>query len=109
MPSAALRFSTPVQQAKTGIRRSRRRAASRPRRQGAQRVKRGQKKRRKRILYPGKGQLASGSITVGAQNGGVTDVTSGNLQPGTEVVTDTITGQVLTEGRSSRQRNMRAI
>ncbi|NLT22153.1 MAG: efflux RND transporter periplasmic adaptor subunit [Syntrophorhabdus sp.] len=92
VPSAALRFSPPVQQEKKASGGVVGALLPRPPRQGAQpREERG-KKQQKRIFTLSKGQLASVSITVGAQNGGVTEVTSGNLQPGTEVVTDTITG-----------------
>lgn len=92
VPASALRFSPPVQaekKASGGVI-----GALMPRPPGSGQPQRedGGKGQQKRVWILSKGQLTSVSITVGAQNGGVTEVTSGNLQPGTEVVTDTVTG-----------------
>lgn len=92
VPASALRFSPPVQaekKASGGVI-----GALMPRPPGSGQPQRedGGKGQQKRVWTLSKGRLTSVSITVGAQNGGVTEVTSGNLQPGTEVVTDTVTG-----------------
>ena len=92
VPASALRFSPPVQaegKASGGVI-----GALMPRPPGSGQPQRedGGKGQQKRVWTLSKGRLTSVLITVGAQNGGVTEVTSGNLQPGTEVVTDTVTG-----------------
>jgi HlyD family secretion protein len=92
VPGAALRFSPPVQvekKASSGVVGA---LLPRPPRQGGEQREDSGNKRQKRVWTLSKGQLTPVSITVGAQNGGVAEVTSGNLQAGTEVVTDTITG-----------------
>jgi HlyD family secretion protein len=92
VPSAALRFSPPVQaeqKASGGVIGA---LLPHPPKQGATEREDPGKKLKKKVWTLAKGQLNPVAITVGAQNGGATEVTSGNLQPGTEVVIDTITG-----------------
>lgn len=91
--SAALRFTPPVQQEKktsTGLVGA---LLPRPPKSGSQqRDSLAAGKQQRRIWTLKNGKLTPVSITIGASNGGVTEVTSGDIQPGTEVVTDVITG-----------------
>ena len=93
VPSAALRFSPPVEQGKkssTGLVGA---LLPRPPKSGGQqRDASGDSKGAKRVWTLKNGQLSPVAITVGAMNGGVTEVLSGDIQAGTEVVTDTIAG-----------------
>jgi len=91
VPSAALRFLPALQQeekASGGVVGT---LLPRPPGQGAQQREESGKKQQKRVWTLSKGQLTPVSITIGAQNEGMTEVTSGNIEPGAEVVTDTIT------------------
>lgn len=93
IPGAALRFSPPVQQEKkpsTGLVGAL--LPRPPKQESAQRDSRAAGKQERRIWTLKDGRLSSVSITVGSSNGGVTEVTSDNIQPGTEVVTDIVTG-----------------
>lgn len=92
VPASALRFSPPVQAEKMASGGVIGALMPRPPGSGQPQREDGGKGQQKRVWILSKGQLTSVSITVGAQNGGVTEVTSGNLQPGTEVVIDTVTG-----------------
>lgn len=93
IPSAALRFSPPVKQVEKkssgGIVGSL--LPRPPRQEEKQREESGSNKQQKQIWTLKDGRLSPVSITIGASNGGLTEVTSGDIQPGTEVVTDTIT------------------
>ncbi|OPY74564.1 MAG: Macrolide export protein MacA [Syntrophorhabdus sp. PtaU1.Bin058] len=93
IPSAALRFSPPVKQVEKkssgGIVGSL--LPRPPRQEEKQREESGSNKQQKQIWTLKDGRLSPASITIGASNGGLTEVTSGDIQPGTEVVTDTIT------------------
>ncbi len=90
--SAALRFSPPVsqeQKSSGGIINSL--LPHPPKPGGMPRDESGGNKQQKRIWVLKNGQITPVSITIGASNGGVTEITSGNLLPGTEVVTDIVT------------------
>jgi len=93
IPSAALRFSPPVKQeekASTGLVGA---LLPRPPRKGAQqRDGSSAGKQEKSVWALKNGRLTPVSVVIGASNGSATEVTSGDIQPGTEVVTDTITG-----------------
>ncbi|HNS13847.1 MAG TPA: efflux RND transporter periplasmic adaptor subunit [Syntrophorhabdaceae bacterium] len=93
IPSAALRFSPPVKQeekASTGLVGA---LLPRPPRKGAQqRDGSSAGKQEKSVWALKNGKLTPVSVVIGASNGSATEVTSGDIQPGTEVVTDTITG-----------------
>jgi len=93
IPSAALRFSPPVKQeekSSTGLVGA---LLPRPPRKGAQQRDGSSADTQGKSVWTLKnGKLTPVSVVIGASNGSVTEVTSGDIQPGTEVVTDTITG-----------------
>ncbi len=92
VPSAALRFSPPAAQEKkasTGLVGA---LLPRPPRPGGTQRDATAGKNAKQVWVLRNGQLSPVSVTVGAQNGGVTEVISGSIEPGTEVVTDIIAG-----------------
>ncbi len=91
VPSAALRFSPPIKEEKKPSRGIVGALMPRPPRMGGQ--KKGEpegNKQQKRIWTLNNGQLAPVSITVGASNGGFTEITSGDIGPETAVVTDVV-------------------
>jgi HlyD family secretion protein len=93
IPSAALRFSPPVRQENSssgGIVSAL--LPHPPKTENKQRDGSDNNKQQKRIWTLKEGKLMPVSITIGASNGGLTEVTSGDIRQGTEVVTDTITG-----------------
>jgi len=92
IPGAALRFSPPVQEEKKSSGGIVSALLPRPPKQGGQQRDDTGGRQQKRIWTLKNGQLSPVSITIGASNGGLTEVTSGDIQPGTEVVTDVITG-----------------
>jgi HlyD family secretion protein len=93
IPSAALRFSPPVKQAEKkssgGIVGSL--LPRPPKQEEKQREESDSNKQEKQIWTLKAGRLSPVSVTIGASNGGLTEVASGDIQPGAEVVTDTIT------------------
>ncbi|MDD5207108.1 MAG: efflux RND transporter periplasmic adaptor subunit [Desulfobacterales bacterium] len=93
IPSAALRFSPPAKQdekASTGLVGA---LLPRPPRKGTQQRDGSSAGTQGNSVWTLKnGKLTPISVVIGASNGSVTEVTSGDIQPGTEVVTDTITG-----------------
>jgi HlyD family secretion protein len=92
VPGAALRFSPPVRQEKKssgGIVNALLPRPPKP--EGQQRDDSGGIKQQKRVWTLKNGQLSPVSITIGASNGGLTEITSGDIKPGAEVVTDVIT------------------
>lgn len=93
IPGAALRFSPPVTQGKktsTGLVGAL--LPSPPKSESAKRDATGDSKNTKQVWVLKNGQLTPVSVIIGASNSGVTEVVSGDIQPGTPVVTDTIAG-----------------
>jgi len=94
IPSAALRFSPPVQQkAKSsgGLLQSLLPQPPKPTSRSAEANINAEKKQR-RVWILKEGRLTGIPITVGAATGSTTEVTGGNLEPGMAVVVDTIAG-----------------
>jgi HlyD family secretion protein len=92
VPSAALRFSPSVQQeekSSTGLVGS---LLPRPPSGTQQRNDTTTNGKQQRVWILKNGQLSSVSITTGATSGIMTEILTGDLQPGMEVVVDTITG-----------------
>jgi HlyD family secretion protein len=92
VPSAALRFSPPVQQeekSSTGLVGS---LLPRPPRGIQQRSETTINAQQQRVWTVKNGQLSSVNVTTGATSGLTTEILSGDLQFGMEVVVDTITG-----------------
>lgn len=93
IPSAALRFAPPVQQQKkpsAGLVGSL--LPRPPKSEGVQSKDAQAGKQRKQIWVLKDKKLVPVSITIGESNGGVTEVRSGDLKPGTMVVTDVVLG-----------------
>lgn len=93
IPSAALRFTPPVEQQKkssAGLVGSLLPRPPKP--EGAERKDARADRQRKQIWVLKDKKLTPVSITVGESNAGMTEVRSGDLEPGTIVVTDIIAG-----------------
>jgi len=93
IPGAALRFSPPVTQGKktsTGLVGAL--LPSPPKSEGAKRDATGDSKNTKQVWVLKNGQLTPVSVIIGASNSGATEVISGDIQPGTLVVTDCVAG-----------------
>ncbi len=92
IPSAALRFTPPVQEdskSSTGLVGS---LLPHPPRFGQQQRDNAANNKTKQVWILKNGQLSAVSITVGATNGGLTEVVTGELQPGMAVVVDYVVG-----------------
>jgi HlyD family secretion protein len=92
VPSAALRFTPPVQQeekSSTGLVGA---LLPRPPSGTQQRNDITTSGKQQRVWILKNGQLSAVSVTTGATSGGVTEVLTGDLQSGMEVVVDIITG-----------------
>jgi HlyD family secretion protein len=92
VPSAALRYSPPIQQeekSSTGLVGA---LLPRPPRATQQRNDTTTNGKQQRVWILKNGQLSSVNATTGATNGLMTEILTGDLQPGMEVVVDTITG-----------------
>jgi HlyD family secretion protein len=92
VPSAALRFTPPVQQeekSSTGLVGS---LLPHPPGGTQQRSDTTTNGKQQRVWTLKNGKLSPVSVTTGSMSGGVTEVLTGNLQPGTEVVVDTVVG-----------------
>ena len=90
IPSAALRFTPPIQEEKkpsTGLVGA---ILPRPPRSGTQQRGDTAGKKQQRIWTLKEGQLSSVSVTIGSTNGGMTEVVAGDIQPGMVVVVDTV-------------------
>lgn len=92
IPGAALRFTPPVQQAAESSGNLLGRLLPRPPRQQQQQQNNGTGKERQTVWLLMNGQLSPVFITVGAANGGMTEVIAGDIQPGMEIVVDVMTG-----------------
>lgn len=92
IPSAALRFTPPVQEdskSSTGLVGS---LLPHPPRFGQQQRDNPANNKTKQVWILKNGQLSAVSVTVGATNGGLTEVVAGELQPGMAVVVDYVAG-----------------
>jgi HlyD family secretion protein len=92
VPSAALRFSPPVQEeekSSTGLVGA---LLPRPPRGTPQRTDTNTNGKQQRTWILKNGQLSAVTVTTGATSGLMTEILTGDLQPGMEVVVDTITG-----------------
>jgi HlyD family secretion protein len=92
VPSAALRFSPPIQQEEkpsTGLVGS---LLPRPPSNTQHRSDATANGKQQRVWILKNGQPSPISVTTGATSGGMTEILAGDIQPGTEVVVDTITG-----------------
>jgi len=90
IPSAALRFSPPIQEEKklsTGLVGA---ILPRPPSSGTQQREDTASKKEKRVWTLRDGKLSNISITIGSANGGMTEVVAGGLQLGMAVVVDTV-------------------
>lgn len=90
IPSAALRFTPPVQEEKKpsgGLVGS---ILPRPPSSGNKKVGDNTGKKQQQVWTLKNGQLTAVSITIGSANGGMTEVVEGDIQPGMAVVVDTI-------------------
>jgi HlyD family secretion protein len=91
VPSAALRFSPPVQQeekSSTGLVGS---LLPRPPRGTQQRNETTTNEKQQRVWTVKNGQLSAVNVTTGATSGLMTEILTGDIKPGMEVVVDTIT------------------
>jgi HlyD family secretion protein len=92
IPSAALRFTPPIQQeTKTsgGLVGT---LLPRPPRSGPQQHNNDTNKKQQKVWILKDKQLSAVPITIGSSNGGMTEVVTGDIQPGMSVVVDVITG-----------------
>jgi HlyD family secretion protein len=90
VPSAALRYSPPIQQeekSSTGLVGA---LLPRPPRTTQQRNDTTTNGKQQRVWILKNGQLSSVNVTTGATNGLMTEILTGDFQPGMEVVVDTI-------------------
>ena len=90
IPSAALRFTPPIQEEKkpsTGLVGA---ILPRPPRAGTQQREDAASKKQQRIWTLRDGQLSAISVTIGSANGSMTEVVAGDIQTGMIVVVDTV-------------------
>ncbi len=93
IPSAALRFTPPVQEEKKTSGSLISALLPRPPRSGSQqRDDATENKKQKQVYVLENSQPSPVSITVGSTNGSVTEVVAGDIQPGMAVVVDVVTG-----------------
>lgn len=93
VPSAALRFTPPVQEGQGEKKASRGLVGSiLPRPPGSEKkqVQENGDKKQQRVWVLNNGQLSPVSVTIGSANSGMTQIVDGGLQPGMAVVVDTI-------------------
>lgn len=96
IPSAALRFSPHVSDAKpaSGGGSLVSKLIPRPPRQPSKQIiEKPDNKKQQRVWILADSQLKPVSVTTGASNGGMTEVIDGDIKPGMEVVVDTIMGK----------------
>jgi HlyD family secretion protein len=93
VPSAALRFTPPVQE-KKGSSSGSLIGSLMPRPPKPESVQGDNSHKKEQQIWVLKNkQLAPVSVTTGLSNGILTEITSGNIQPGTAVVVDMVTGE----------------
>jgi len=89
IPSAALRFTPPVQEEKKPSGSLVGSLFPRPRRQGSQKSNGSMgNKSQQRVWTLKDGQISSVPVTIGSTDGSMTEVVAGDLQPGMVVVVD---------------------
>ena len=91
IPSAALRFTPPVQQEKKSSGGLVDSILPRPPSSGNKQIGNNTEKKRQEVWKLTNGQLSAVSITIGSASGGKTEVLEGDIQPGTMVAVDTVT------------------
>lgn len=90
IPSAALRFTPPVQEEKKSSTSLVGSILPRPPSSGNKQIGDSANKKQQRVWMLKNGQLSAVSITIGSANGGMTEVAAGDIQPGMAVAVDTI-------------------
>jgi HlyD family secretion protein len=90
IPSAALRFTPPIQEEKKPSAGLVSAILPRPPSPGTQQREDTASKKQQRIWTLRDGQLSAISVTIGSANGGTTEVVAGDIQPGMVVVVDTV-------------------
>ena len=90
IPSAALRFTPPVQEEKKSSTSLVGSILPRPPSSENKQIGDGANKKQQRVWMLKNGQLSAVSITIGSANGGMTEVAAGDIQPGMAVAVDTI-------------------
>jgi HlyD family secretion protein len=90
IPSAALRFTPPVQEEKKSSTSLVGSILPRPPSSENKQIGDSANKKQQRVWMLKNGQLFAVSITIGSANGGMTEVAAGDIQPGMAVVVDTI-------------------
>ena len=90
IPSAALRFTPPVQGEKKSSTSLVGSILPRPPSSENKQIGDSANKKQQRVWMLKNGQLFAVSITIGSANGGMTEVAAGDIQPGMAVVVDTI-------------------
>jgi len=90
IPSAALRFTPPVQEKKKSSTSLVGSILPRPPSSENKQIGDSVNKKQQRVWMLKNGQLFAVSITIGSANGGMTEVAAGDIQPGMAVVVDTI-------------------
>jgi len=90
IPSAALRFTPPVQEEKKSSTSLVGSILPRPPSSENKQIGDSVNKKQQRVWMLKNGQLFAVSITIGSANGGMTEVTAGDIQPGMAVAVDTI-------------------
>jgi len=90
IPSAALRFTPPVQEEKKSSTSLVGSILPRPPSSENKQIGDSANKKQQRVWMLKNGQLSAVSITIGSANGGMTEVAAGDIQPGMAVVVDTI-------------------
>lgn len=91
IPSAALRFTPPVQEEKKSSGGLINSILPHPPRQDKKETADNGNKKQQRVWTLKNGQFSAVAVTVGSANGGMTEVLSGDIQPGAAVVVDTVT------------------
>jgi HlyD family secretion protein len=90
IPSAALRFTPPVQEEKKSSGGLVSSILPHPPSSGNKQLENNTDKKQQRVWMLKDGQLSAVAVTIGSANGGMTEVLSGDIKPGTAVVVDTV-------------------
>jgi HlyD family secretion protein len=90
IPSAALRFTPPVQEEKKSSGGLVSSILPHPPSSGNKQLENNTDKKQQRVWMLKDGQLLAVAVTIGSANGGMTEVLSGDIKPGTAVVVDTV-------------------
>ena len=90
IPSAALRFTPPVQEEKKSSTSLVGAILPRPPSSGTQQREDAADKKQQRVWTLRDGQLSAIPVTIGSTNGSLTEIVAGEIQPGMAVVVDTV-------------------